>query len=261
MALIGAAPQAAQEAGAIMSMLLQPQWALGLLVCAIVLSVAISHLVKLPGLRRVRHWLLLTRALVWTMTVFTVVFALSRLVSTEYWLVLGVLLLGLISLAALDWLRNLIAGLSLEFERNFEPGDLVRYDDIEGELVEFGTRAVMLRTDDGTRHQIPNEKFTRNSVTRLEIDGEAACEIVISLPHAVSPDRAVVLAQQAALLTPLASPRHRPEVFLDAATGKGQTIEMRIRGYAFDPAYRAHFRSDVVSRVHEMLRIESTVDS
>jgi small-conductance mechanosensitive channel len=253
------ARQSAQELAAQVPFFFQPQWALVLLVGALLLSVSISRLAKFPGLRRVRHWLLLTRVLVWAVVIFNIVFALSRLVTAEYWLLLGVLVLSLISVSALDWLRNVVAGLALEFEGSFKPGDVVRYANVEGELADFGTRTVTMRADDGTLHQVPNQKFTRESVTHLELNGEAACVITIAIPIGVSPERAVNLAQQAAFLTPLASPHHRPDVFLDVPTTKGDALELRIRGYAFDPSYRAHFRSDVVARVHDLLRNERAV--
>jgi small-conductance mechanosensitive channel len=252
---------AAQEIAAQVPALLQAEWALVLLLGALLLSVGMGRLARLPGLRKVRHWLLLARVLLWAVVIFDLVFAFSRLVTVEHWLLLGVIVVAVVSMAALDWLRNVVAGLALEFEGQFKPGEMVRYDDVEGELVEFGTRAVTLRADDGTLHQVPNENFTQKSVTLLELDGEAACEVIVALPKGVSPERAVNLARQAAFLTPLASPRHRPDVFLDVSSGGGDTVELHIRGYAFDPMYRAHFRSDVVARVHDLLRTERPVNN
>lgn len=251
-----ASQQAAQAVGGAVPMFLQPIWALAIVLIALLISLGIGYLAKLPGLRRVRHWLLLTRVLIWTVATFNTVFALFRPV-TEHWVWLGVLVLGLMALAGIDWLRNVAAGLAVAFESHFHVGDLVRFGDIEGEVVNLGTRAVTMRAPDGTLHQIPNENLTKDAVTHLEADGEAACEIVVRLPTGVSPERAVKLAQQAAFLTPLASPRHRPDVFLDVDNNGGQGIELHIRGFAFDPSYREHFRSDVVARVYDMLRIES----
>ncbi len=119
----------------------------------------------------------------------------------------------------------------------------------------FGARAVTLRTDDGTLHQIPNASITQESVTNLRAEGDAACEITIEVPENVTPERAKELARQASFLTPLASPHHAPQVFLDIDRARNQ-VQMHIRGFAFDPAHRDHYRSDVVARVHQMLRNE-----
>lgn len=250
-----AVEQAAQAAGEAVPLFLQPMWALGILVAALVISLGIGYLAKLPGLRRMRHWLLLTRVLVWTVALFNTIFALFRPV-TEHWVWLGVLVLGLMALAGIDWLRNVAAGLAVAFESHFHVGDRVRFGEMEGEVVDLGTRAVTIRAADGTLHQIPNENLTRDAVTHLEANGEAACEIVVALPKGVSPERARKLAQQAAFLTPLASPRHRPDVFLKVNDEGGEGIQLQIRGFAFDPTYREHFRSDVVARIYDMLRIE-----
>lgn len=247
--------QAAQAVTDVVPIFLEPIWAFSLLVAALVVSLGIGYLARLPGLRQVRQWLLVTRVFIWTAVIFNMVFALFRTV-TEYWVWLGVLVIGLMTLASISWLRNVAAGLAVAFEAHFHVGDLVRVGEVEGEIVEFGTRTVSLRAADGTLHQIPNEQFSRQSVIHLEANGEAACEIVVALPAGISPERAVKLAHQAAFLTPLASPRHRPEVFLDVAAGGGEGVELHIRGFAFDPAYREHFRSDVVARVHDMLRTE-----
>lgn len=247
--------QAVQAGGEAAPLLLQPMWALGILATALVFSLGIGYLANLPGLRRVRHWLLLTRVLVWTVALFNTVFALFQPV-TEHWVWMGVLVLGLIALAGIGWLRNVAAGLAVAFESHFQLGERVRFGDREGEVVKLGTRAVTIRAADGTLHQIPNESLTRDAVTHLEADGEAACEITVALPKGVSPQRALKLAQQAAFLTPLASPRHRPDVFLDVTGQPDGGIQLHIRGFAFDPTYREHFRSDVVARIHDMLRIE-----
>lgn len=258
-----AAKELSQQAGQAVSqhapVVFSAWWVIGLVALTALISWAIGRLIALPGLRRVRRWLALARVVLWALVTFDVVFTVSRAV-TEHWLVLGVVVLAVLALVGMDWLRNVAAGLALAFEGHFQVGDLVRYRDIEGELVEFSARAVILRADDGTLHQVPNQRFSDESVTHLEADGEAACEIVVSLPTGVSPERAVRLAQQAAFLTPLASPRHRPDVFLDVGADDAG-VRLHIRGFAFDPAYRDHFKSDVVARVHSLLRTERGVGS
>ena len=228
------------------------------LVLAGLASWGLGRIAKLPGLRHLRRWFELARVIIWASITLEVAFTISRMV-TDNWLLVGLLLLALVAMAGFDWLRNISAGLALAFERRFEVGDVVRYQDVEGELTEMGIRAVTLRAADGTFHQIPNVNFTSASVTNLQAEGEAACEIVVSVPAGVSPQRAAKLAREAAFLTPLASPRHRPEAFLDVGDPASTNVELRVRGFAFDPAHREHYRSDVVARIHDMLRIEESV--
>ncbi len=236
-------------------------WVVGMVVLAAAVSWTLGRLLDLPGLHRFRRWLALGRVLLWSFVAFDVVFALGHAV-TEHWLVLGVVVVAIAALAGLDWLRNVVAGLALAFEDRFRPGDLVRHRDVEGELVHFGTRAVTLRSREGTLHHVPNQRFVRESLTHLETEGKAACDILVALPRGVSPDRALRLAEQAAFLTPLASPHHRPQAFLDVDADDGDTgVRLHIRGYPFDPAYRDHYRSDVVARVHSLLRTERAIES
>jgi small-conductance mechanosensitive channel len=236
-------------------------WVLGLLVAAVAISWGLGRLMKLTGLRRARKWLALARVVLWSFVILNLIFAVCFALSTHYWLPLGVLTVAMLGLAALPWLRNVTAGLAVAFEAQFEVGDPVEHGGVGGEITHFGARAVTLRADDGTLHQVPNQSFAEDSVTRIESEGDAACEITVTLPAGVSPERAMRLAQQAAFLTPLASPRHRPEVFLDMDPHAHDGIELRIRGFAFDPAWRESFRSDVVARIHDLMRTEKSAAS
>lgn len=231
-----------------------------LLIGALIISWGLGRLMQLRGLRRVRKWLALIRVLLWAFLVLNVIFGLSVALSPQHWLPVGMLVVAILGISGLSFLRNVAAGLAMAFEAQFRVGDPVLHGGIQGEIVHFGARAVTLRADDGTLHQIPNESFAQNSVTRLESEGDAACDILVRLPAGVSPDRALTLARQAAFLTPLASPRHRPEVFLEMSSRDGQenSIELRIRGYAFDPAWRDAFSSDVVARIHDMLHADKS---
>ena len=103
---------------------------------------------------------------------------------------------------------------------------------------------------DGTLHDIPNHQLTSNAIANLSGDGgDSACEVEVTVPEALPLPKAMALAVEAAMLSPLASPRHKPEVFL-SATGKAPH-QLRVRGYAFDPNFQEHFRSDVVTRILE----------
>lgn len=237
--------------------LFEPGWAIVMVVGAVLLSVAIGKLARLPGLRGVRRWLLLARVLLWGVVLLEVIFTLSWAI-TDYWLVLAVLLVGVLSLAGLDWLRNVAAGLALAFERQLDVGDMVRYGDIEGKIAAFGARAVTLVAPDGTRHQVPNARVTREAVSNIQSRGESACEMTVRIPAGVDPDRAIDLVRQICLLTPLASPRRRPEVFWDSDPAADGPLRLHVRGFVFDPAYREHFKSDVLARIHRKLRAEST---
>ena len=238
--------------------LLRPEVTLGLLLAAVVVSWAVNRLAQYPGVRNWRPWFFLGHVLLWGFVTFDLVLAVSW-AATEYWLYLSLLIFVVLLLSGAGWLRSVAAGLALAFERRFEVGDPVQHEDVEGELISFGVRSMSVRDEEGSVHEIPNEKFLTDRVSNLRGGGDAACEISIAVPSKVSRDRALEFGREAALLTPLASPRHEPQVFLEVDESSESGLDLRIRGYAFDPGYREHYRSDVISRVHDMLRNENAI--
>ncbi|MGM0559341.1 MAG: mechanosensitive ion channel domain-containing protein, partial [Myxococcota bacterium] len=236
--------------------LLQIDAAIVMVLVAALVSWATKRLSAMPGLKTWRPWFFLGQLLLWGFVLLELVFAVSW-AFTVYWLFLAVLILIILIVASVGWLRSVLAGLAMAFERRFQVGDQVRYNNVEGELMSFGMRVVSLKDSDGTVHEIPNERFMTEQVTNLESSGDSACEITVSLPEGVSPERARELARQAAFLTPLASPRHEPQIFLDIDEEQDSGLKLCIKGFAFASSHREHFRSDVVSRIHDMLRTES----
>lgn len=197
---------------------------------------------------RLRPYLLLGLVVSWGIAIAEAVFAFAYEM-TPYWVPLWLFVLGVVALTNLEWMRNLMAGLQLAFEDPFDTGDSVRIGDVEGEIIGLGLRATRVRGVDGQVHDIPNQRLTTGEVTNLAGQGDCACELTVTVPEHMPTERAKRMARQAALLTPLASPRHSPEVFMQTDNPAGGTIHLRIRGYAFDPNYQDHYRSDVTARL------------
>lgn len=166
------------------------------------------------------------------------------------WLNFGVLVLA--ALINLSWLKSVLAGVVLSFDTNLSRGDLVRVGEVQGEILEFGLRSVLVRSEEGIKHQIPNVEFIQDSVTNLSSDGgDAICVLGVDIPTGLSTDEAMKLAMEAAILSPLSSPRHKPHVFLKSSHAQNQnaTLQVHIRGYAYDSAHQEHFKSDVLTRL------------
>jgi small-conductance mechanosensitive channel len=80
------------------------------------------------------------------------------------------LLTAVIGLALQDTLSNLFSGLSLQFQRVFEPGDWVQWGDDErhvGRVTEVNWRATKLLTLDSVEVVIPNGVLARATVRNL----------------------------------------------------------------------------------------------
>ncbi len=162
------------------------------------------------------------------------------------------MILALVVLVSLGWIRSVFAGVALGLERRVKFGDRLRVGDIEGEVIGMGLRAVSMRAEDGTVHDIPNERFITESISNLSGgSGDSACDLIVPVPMGMPSSIALEIALNAAIVSPLAYPRHKPQVFLLSPESPSSPLRLSVHGYAFDTAYQEHFRSDVL---HRMLR-------
>lgn len=231
-----------------------------LIVFVVLIATAVSLLLrrmnKTRASSRVRRWIPLLHVSVWMSACIAAAFVYAAKLP-DYWLAVLGLFVFFVGLASVGWLRSVAAGITLAAEGQFRCGDNIRIGTIEGEIIAFRLRAVRVRAVDGTQHEIPNEMFMMAPVATVSGDGgDSACEITMKIPPTVEPNRAIEIARNAAILTPLASPRHRPEVFLRATDERDETFEITIRGFAFDPTHQDHYRSDVIARFHDDFRRE-----
>lgn len=229
---------------------LVPQPALIILAIALMIGWGFYRLANIELLERFRPGLLTGLVVFWGMAIVEATFFFAHTL-TYYWLPLGLVVLGVVAITNLAWMRNVMAAIQIAFEDRFGTGDSIRVDSVEGEVVDLGLRATRIRRVDGQIHEIPNQTLTTDAVTNLTGHGDCACELTVTIPAEMSIDRARRLARDAALMTPLASPRHSPEVFTTADDPAGGTVRLKIRGYAFDPTYQEHYRSDVTARLVE----------
>lgn len=215
-------------------------------------SYMLFKFVKLRVAERVKRWVPLFHVMIWSVAIL-VSGAITIRNASNQWMLFGLSLLVVLVVLNLNWLRSVLAGVALTFEHHLEVGDSVRLGDLEGDIIHFGLRATRVRAIDGTLHDIPNDQLLTEEVANLSGDGsDSACRIQVILPPHLSIERAREIALEAAILSPLASPRHRPEVFLGEQLETDAPVRLVVRGYAFDPNYQDHFRSDVIERLTKM---------
>lgn len=225
------------------------QGVLATLVVAVLVTLLVRRVARSNSVGDLRRWLPLLYTSVWGVAVIVVTLIYAQGMSNTWFLAIWLVFLVIV-FASFGWLRSVMSGVAISLEGRIKLGDSIRINAISGEVIAFGVRALRLRAVDGSVHDIPNERLVTEPVTNLSGDGgDSAAELVIPVPHGINPDIAVEIARRVAILTPLASPRHRPEVFLESSGNDGQRFEVRVRGYAFDAAYQDHFKSDVVSRI------------
>lgn len=225
-----------------------------LVLLAVLITRALVLLGRMDGAERIRRWLPLLAAITWAGVLAAATFTIAG-DRIELRLLLILFFFAVLAISSISWMRSLLAGIILAWERRLHVGDHIQTsDNIHGEIISMGIRTVRLRAPDGTLHDIPHETLLKQPVGMRSSTGEVVCEIPFTVPPTLSAPHVIALAREAAGITPLASPRHTPEVFLVEAPGPTQPSRYVIRGYAFSPEYRDNYRSDVLSRLQTLLR-------
>lgn len=233
-----------------------PGTTLPLIAVVLAAGYGLYRLSRLELLRRLRPYLLTLLLVLWALAAIEATFALAYLL-TAHWFVLGLFMLAFLTVVYLDWFRDIGSAVTIAFEKRFVVGASVRIEGVEGEIQSFDMRSTHVRDTNGQLYEIPNHTFITESVANLTGEGDCTCEMTLAPPDHLSLEEARSMAREAALLTPLASPEHEPEVFIDREA-PGGADHLRIRGYAFDPNYQEHYRSDVLSRVRRQMQSEET---
>lgn len=232
-----------------------PAWSIFILLVllAFLVSRLLSRVGQLDGAHKMRRWLPLAYTLVWGGLLVAVAWTLA---SYGLGLRLGLVLvfLVLVVLTTLGWLRSIGAGIILGWEGRLHEGQILRVDQIQGQVVSLGMRSVRLRDTDGVIHDIPFDRLLSNTFAIYSPQGEVVCELIYRLPTSAALERDLETIREIALLTPLASPRHHPEVFLLDAHHKEGGVTIQIRGYAFSADQHDHYRSDVLARLNEAFK-------
>ncbi len=175
--------------------------------------------------------------------------------ATPLTLVVGLpLMLGL-GLAIQDVIRNVIAGVLLAIDRDFHAGDIIRVGDVEGEVRAVRIRHVKLSTVEGHDVEIPSKVFVtemHSNVTTSTMD--APVTIAMALPSVCDSSIARRVAFTAAAVSPYASPRRRPKVFVEPSADDPDGLSLTIRAFVLDPSLEDGYRSDVIELIHRELR-------
>lgn len=219
------------------------------LLLAVLVSSSALKITALHVTNRVRGWLLVVQLFFWTGFLINCTFMLSETLDRKKFFFLMLLLVMTVA-AGFTFLRNILAGISIAWEDRLKLGDYVSIGSSSGYIKAFGLRSVRLQKEDSTVLEIPNYSFTTQPFTSYHpSSGAALCEVTITLPESVDLDEAIQNLLSIAQLNPYASPHHRAEVFLLDST-PDEPRRLRVKGYAFDPACKAHYSSEVLARAH-----------
>jgi small-conductance mechanosensitive channel len=103
--------------------------------------------------------------------------------------------LGLVvGFAARQTLANAVAGVLLAITQPIRIGDVIKFEDATGTVEDIRLTYTYVRTDDGTRVVIPNERLAQNTVHNYSIlDPSLRVEVSVWVPTDVDPIRALAV--------------------------------------------------------------------
>ncbi|MGB4609159.1 MAG: mechanosensitive ion channel domain-containing protein [Saccharofermentanales bacterium] len=91
-----------------------------------------------------------------------------------------------VSMAAKDYLTDLIAGFSIMSEKIFEINDLIKSPDIEGIVLDIKFRQTQIRTFDQGLMSVPNSKLTRDYIINYSRMAKRRVRFMVYLPTFVT---------------------------------------------------------------------------
>lgn len=190
-----------------------------------------------------------------------------------YWVITGiiqppkemVLALGgsaavAIGIALKDVVASIIAGVILLFDRPFQVGDRVSFNDTYGEIVSIGLRSVRLNTLDDNLVTIPNSRF----ITEMVASGNAgALDMMVVCDFHLSLDADIELAQSLiheVVVTSRFAYLKKPVNFVlnEVVIAERLALQMKVKAYVIDVHYEKAFQSDIVKRVSRLF-IENNI--
>ena len=130
-----------------------------------------------------------------TLTNIVIIAFAGILVLSNFGYDVGALLAGLgiggiaVALAAKDALENLISGVVLFGEKNFNIGDFVEVNGDIGTIKAIGLRSSQIQKIDGTLMVLPNSKITSNTITNISSRPSRRLDITLGLTYSTTTEK------------------------------------------------------------------------
>jgi small-conductance mechanosensitive channel len=153
-----------------------------------------------------------------------------------------------------DLVSSIVAGVTLLFDRPFQVGDRVQFNDTYGEIVNIGLRAVRLTTLDDNLVTIPNSKFMSEVVSSGNagaLDMMVVCDFHISVMEDTERVKKIV---HEVIVTSRFAYLKKPVIVTINEVIVAQRLALKISGkaYVLDVRFEKQFQSDIVTRVSKM---------
>src|SRR6266513_1561253 len=151
-----------------------------------------------------------------------------------------------IGFASQRTIGNFVAGLLIAFTQPIRLGDRIELEDTPGTVEEIGLTYTFIRTDDGARLVIPNEKLASDTIRNSTIVSlEKVAEITVQVP--LDKDLRTVVE----LLREAVAGERESKVTVTSLNGNATIV---VRARASGPIEAERLESDLRIRAHERLR-------
>jgi small-conductance mechanosensitive channel len=152
----------------------------------------------------------------------------------------------IIGLASQRTLGNFIAGILIALTQPIRLGDRVTYAGVDGVIEEIGVTYTFIRSPDGSRLVVPNDKLASDTILNSTIRSrETFAEIKVQLP--LSTDLAAAVEG----LRDEVKDERTPDVFVSGLDGNATVT---VRAAAPDAAAALRLENDLRLRAHTRLR-------
>jgi small-conductance mechanosensitive channel len=152
----------------------------------------------------------------------------------------------IIGLASQRTLGNFIAGILIALTQPIRLGDRVSYAGVDGVVEEIGVTYTFIRSPDGSRLVVPNDKLASDTILNSTIRSrETFAEIKVQLP--LSTDLAAAVDG----LRDEVKDERTPDVFVSGLDG---SATVTVRAAAPDAAAALRLENDLRLRAHTRLR-------
>jgi small-conductance mechanosensitive channel len=157
----------------------------------------------------------------------------------------------IIGFALQDTLGNIFAGLSMQLQKPFEPGDWVHVGNYVGRVHGIGWRATRIVTRENETLEIPNNLIAKEIVVNYT-SGGVADAIFIGLSYEQPPNRVKEILTR--VLRHAQGVAHHPEPEVTAVEYGDSAIKYRLRFWLSDYGTHEQVRDTVISNVWYALR-------
>lgn len=151
-------------------------------------------------------------------------------------------------------LSNLAAGVVLMLDKAIKVGDVIRVEEVYGEVKNLRALYVLLVTRDGLEYMIPNEDFlSKHVVSSSYTDRDLRLRVPISIAYGSDIEKSMKLAERAASLAKRVLAKKPPQCRL---TGLGDSaVNLELRFWISDPESGiGNVKTQVLSNVLKLFK-------